>query len=117
MDFPISYFDEMLVVKIGATEGSLFSVDVEKFIEEIRRLNKNALSSIAFDLSEKSYFNSADLGFLVKVKDFLFDEGIDMILIRPSEKTKTLLNVVQLTDFFKIAENEEELKDIIRKNL
>jgi anti-anti-sigma factor len=102
MEYPHRYQDTMLVVEIRENDERLAEIDVDGFVGDIIKLNVHAHSAVVFDLNNKKHFNSSDLGALIKAKDMLLDEGIELILQRPSENIVELIKIAGLNDFFKI---------------
>lgn len=109
MIFPHSFINKIPVIKIEESDTSFSDLDAEDFCRELIELNIDSAERIAFDLTEKKYFTSAELGVLIKIKDILLDEGIDLVLINPSEKARELLKMVGVFDLFMLVEDAEEL--------
>jgi len=109
MVYPYSYVNKVPVIEIVEEECSFADIDVEEFYNDIIQLNVHAAERIALDLSKKSFCSSADLGVLLKIKDLLIDDGIDIVLINPSDKAVELLKMVGVFDLFLLSENAEEL--------
>ncbi len=109
MIFPHSYINKIPVIKIEESDTSFSDVDAEEFYKDLVELNVHSSERIAFDLTEKKYFSSAELGILIKIKDMLLDEGIDLVLINPSEKARELLKMVGVFDLFMLVDDAAEL--------
>ncbi|HNR86790.1 MAG TPA: STAS domain-containing protein [Spirochaetota bacterium] len=109
MVFPHEYKNKTLVVKIEERDDPLSEIFSDEFFGELIRLNVHGARAVAFDLTGKQYFNSADLGVLIKIKDMLMDEGLELILINTSDKTRELLQMVGLIDFFHLVEREQDI--------
>ncbi|HPB81508.1 MAG TPA: STAS domain-containing protein [Spirochaetota bacterium] len=107
MIYPYTYKNKTLVVQINDDNEPLGDIDVTKFVTNIQKLNTCSMDTTLIDLHEKSYFNSSDLGALIKIKDSLFDAGITLKLLNPSESILELLNIVGLNDFFGIDEKQK----------
>jgi anti-anti-sigma regulatory factor len=107
MLYPYTYKNKTLVVQINDDNEPLGDIDVTKFVTDTQKLNTYSMDTTLIDLHEKSYFNSSDLGALIKIKDCLFDAGITLKLLNPSESILELLNVVGLNDFFGIDDNQK----------
>ena len=109
MVFPHNFVNKIPVIKIEESDTSFADLDAEDFCRELIELNVDSAERIAFDLTEKKYFSSAELGVLIKIKDILLDEGIDLVLINPSEKARELLKMVGVFDLFMLVEDAAEL--------
>ena len=109
MIFPYEYKNDVLVVKIDEKDSSFSEIIDGDFCKETLELNVHSSGKIAFELTGKKYFNSADLGTLIKIKDILLDEGIELVLINPSDKTTELFDMVGVSDFFVIMKDDEGL--------
>lgn len=99
----------VLVFAIPGGEASIANTEYEKFVEFIMKVNNSKFDKIAFDMSRKSFLNSTGLGELVAIKDNLVDRGMELILLNPTEKVESLINMVGLDEFFRIVSNEDEL--------
>ncbi len=104
MLFPHSYHQKKLAIEFIEGETALSDLDLGDFVDEIHRLNVNSCDEVIFDLEKINYLNSSDLGVLIKIKDMLLDDHINLILLNPSDNIKELLNIVGLNDFFGISE-------------
>jgi len=101
MLFTCRYDNDVLIVEIDDSKEPLSDVDVNGFIGDLQELNKASKNRVVLDLSLKKHFNSSELGTLIKVRDGLFDEGIELLLMKPSENILELLKIVGLNDFFR----------------
>lgn len=106
MVYSYNYKDKILIVQINDDNEALGDIDVTNFVTDMQRLNTYSMDIALIDLHDKSYFNSSDLGALIKIKDSLFDAGITLELLNPSESILELLNIVGLNDFFGITEKK-----------
>lgn len=104
-------YKDILIVEIGDSDGKLVAEEMDDFIDEVLSLYKGRGKGkeIALDMSKKSYLNSSGLGDLIKVKDRFMDDGITLVLIKPTARVYSLLEMVGVVQFFKIIEREEDL--------
>lgn len=101
------YFNNILIIELD-NEDAIIQYNMDKFIEDTMSLYKSG-KVIALDMSKKSYLNSTGLGELIKMKDNLFDNDINLVLINPSDRVKSLLSMVGVDQFFKIITDENQL--------
>lgn len=99
----------VLVIDLPEGEGKLSGADVDEFSDGVILLTAPAAKKIAFNMSKKSFLTSSGLGDLVKLKDCLLDRQMDLILISPSARVKSLLNMVGVDQFFNIIDSEDQL--------
>jgi HptB-dependent secretion and biofilm anti anti-sigma factor len=99
----------VLVVDMPEGEGRLTSRDIDDFIGQVLGLGTTKIRKIAFDMSRKEFLNSSGLGELVKVKDVFLDKNIELVLIGPTQRVKSLINMVGVDQFFNIVDSEDEL--------
>jgi len=109
MDIVYKYVNNVLIIDISENDGKLSVDDISIFIKDILKINEGRSNRIAFDMTKKEYLNSSGLGELIKVKDHLFDEGIELILINPTARVESLLSMVGVDQFFHIASSEDTL--------
>jgi anti-anti-sigma factor len=109
MIFPHNFVNKIPVIEIEESNTAFSDLDAEDFCRELIEFNVHSAERIAFDLTEKKYFTSAELGILIKIKDTLLDQGIDLVLINPSEKARELLKMVGVFDLFMLVEDAEEM--------
>ena len=83
--------------------------EAENFIHSVLNLYNKTAGKISFDLSSKPFLNSSGLGQLIMAKDKLMDKGIDLVLINPTERVRSLLDMVGIADFFHIVDKETDL--------
>ncbi len=104
MQYLHKYENGVLVIEIDDDRQHLPDIEFDGFVDEILLLNNNAESTVLLDLIKKKHFNSSDLGVLIKVKDRLFDNGIELCIMNPSDNVLELLKIVGLKDFFRICD-------------
>jgi anti-anti-sigma factor len=103
------FVKNILVVEIAGSDGTLVQQGVDEVISEILGLYDGKAREIALDLTRKTYLNSSGLGDLIKVKDRLSDEGVGLVLINPTPRVTSLLEMVGVIQFFKIIPGIEDL--------
>ena len=108
MDIPYHISNNVPVFEIPECEGALIMDDIDDFLRYLLNF-KGKTQKIAFDMSSKSFLNSTGLGELVAIKDGLIDKGIELVLLNPSEKVESLINMVGLDQFFSFVSSEDEL--------
>ncbi len=97
------------IFEISEGNGTLINGEIDDFIQFLIKINNNNSAKIALDLHKKTFLNSTGLGELVAVKDKLLEYGVELILLRTSEKVESLINMVGLDEFFHILSSEDEL--------
>ncbi len=102
MVYTSRYDNGVLIVEIDDAKGALSDLDVNGFISDIQDLNSASKNLVVFDVGLKKHFNSSELGILIKARDMLFEEGIELMLMNPSKNIRELLKIVGLNDFFRI---------------
>ncbi|HPA72721.1 MAG: STAS domain-containing protein [Spirochaetes bacterium] len=102
MEYSHRYDNGVLVIDIDDSREPLSELDILDFTREVHSLNTGSKSQVVLNLNKKTYFNSSDLGALIKARDRLFDEGVELLLLNPSENILELLKIVGLKDFFGI---------------
>lgn len=100
MEYAHRYENGMLIISVDDARTPLSELDIQNFTREIHTLNTGSKNQVVLDLNKKKYFNSSDLGALIKARDRLFDEGIELLLRKPSDNILELLKIVGLKDFF-----------------
>lgn len=81
--------------------------------QEFKRAMDKALAdgpaTVVLDLSEVSFMDSSGIGFLVACNTRLKSLGKALVLYKPSSQVRKTLGLVQLMQFFQVAETESEL--------
>jgi anti-sigma B factor antagonist len=80
-----------------------FKREVEKALETA------GAGALVLDLSGVSFMDSSGIGFLVACNTRMQTSGKALVLLCPSQQVKKTLMLVQLLDFFKVAESEEQI--------
>lgn len=101
------YKNDILIVEVLGKDG-MIQDNINDLIEELLKLNKGK-NTIALDMTGKSYLNSNGLGQLIKIKDTLLDKSINLVIINPADRVKSLLNMVGVDEFFNIVNSENNL--------
>jgi len=109
MNFQYRYVNEVVIVDIVEEDGGLVSFDIDDFINNMVELKGEKSKKIVLDMTKRNYLNSSGLSDLIRVKDSLFDRGIELILIGLSDNVRALIRMVGLEYFFKIITSEKEL--------
>ncbi|PKL39833.1 MAG: hypothetical protein CVV44_06320 [Spirochaetae bacterium HGW-Spirochaetae-1] len=110
MDLSYRYSGKsVLIIDIDEASGSLVNGTIEDFIETMLTMDRKKSTMIALDMSRKKYLNSSGLGDLIMTKDRLFDQGVELVLIGVAGNIQSLLSMVGVEDFFKLAGNETDL--------
>ena len=86
-----------------------FKHAVEKHLED------PSAATLVLDLSEVSFMDSSGIGFLVACNTRLQSSGKTLVLFKPSPQVRKTLNLVQLMQFFSVAESEQELDALAAK--
>ena len=102
------YKNDILIAELISKKGGMLQDDINELTEELLNLHKGK-DKIALDMTDKAYLNSNGLGQLIKLKDNLLDKGINLIIINPADRVKSLLNMVGVDAFFNIIDNEDQL--------
>lgn len=90
--------------------GEITMEITQDFKREVEKaLDDPDAKALVLDLSEVSFMDSSGIGFLVACNTRLQTSGRALVLLRPSQQVKKTLMLVQLLDFFKVAESEEQI--------
>lgn len=92
----------MLIIDIDDDKMPFSDIDVDMFVNEIIALNTGGKNRIIIDLVKKKHLNSTELGIIIKIREKLFEAGIETSLAHPSKQILDLFTMVGLTDFFNI---------------
>lgn len=98
------------VIDLSVGIAGRICVDIDNFIAELKKLARSSPGIISLNMSSRDFLNSSGLADLIKARDRLFDEGIEIVLINPTEKVKSLLAIIGVEEFFRIFDDENELK-------
>ncbi len=102
MEYTHRYENNTLIIEIDDTKTPFCYIDVEMFAKEVIALNTKGENRVIIDLEKKKYFNSTELGIIIKIRERLFESGIETALAHPSKQILDLLVMVGLTAFFDI---------------
>ncbi|MFZ5427961.1 MAG: STAS domain-containing protein [Thermodesulfobacteriota bacterium] len=104
--------DAVLVARYSGEITMEITQDFKREVE--KTLEGSGAKALVLDLSEVSFMDSSGIGFLVACNTRLQTSGRVLALLSPSPQVRKTLGLVQLMDFFKVAESEDEL-DLIGK--
>jgi len=102
----------------GACLVGRFSGEITMEItQDLKRAVEKALADhpavpLVLDLSEVSFMDSSGIGFLVACNTRLQASGRLLALLKPSSQVRKTLGLVQLMEFFRVAEDEADLKTL-----
>ena len=102
MQYLHKYQNGALLIEIDDSREHLPDLVFDAFIDEILSLINVGETNVILNLIKKKHFNSSDLGVLIKVKDRLFENGIELYIMNPSDNILELLKIVGLKDFFRV---------------
>ncbi len=102
MEYTNRYNNNILVIEIDDTKAPFSDIDVNMFANDIIANNTGMQHRIIIDLAKKKFLNSAELGIIIKIREKLFEAGIETSLAHPSKQILDLLAMVGLTEFFAI---------------
>lgn len=109
MNLNVKYKNNVPVVKVDEDREELSEMIEGLLKKKYNELDRHSSGRIAMDLGDKKHFNSADLGSIIRFKDFLSDNNMTLILINPSEQTTELFNMVGLNEFFSIVDSVDKI--------
>jgi len=98
-----------MVVDIAPGDGDFVEEDLDEFIKEIKSLNNGKAKKVALNMKNKKFLNSSGLGEMIKVKDILLDDGMELILIALAPRIESLIDMVGLNNFFTIVSTEKDI--------
>lgn len=95
---------------MGKYSGEITMEITQSFKREVEKVLEDGKSSLlVLDLSEISFMDSSGIGFLVACNTRLQSSGKTLVLFSPSAQVRKTLELVQLMEFFKVVENQQEL--------
>ena len=95
---------------VARYSGEITMDITQDFKREMERaLEDDPSATLVLDLSDVSFMDSSGIGFLVACNTRLQASGRVLVLFSPSPQVRKTLGLVQLLEFFKVAESEEEL--------
>lgn len=99
---------------VARYSGEITMEITQDFKREMEKaLEKAPGKALVLDLSGVSFMDSSGIGFLVACNTRLQASGRLLALLNPSSQVRKTLALVQLMEFFKVAETEEELKRLV----
>lgn len=94
--------------------GEITMEITQDFKREMEKaLEKSPGKALVLDLSGVSFMDSSGIGFLVACNTRLQASGRILALLNPSPQVRKTLALVQLMEFFKVAESEDELESLL----
>ena len=87
------------------------TADLKNEIEQA--LEGQTYKVLVFDLAGVNFMDSSGIGFLVAQNTKVKGGGKRMYLYRPSAQVKKTLDLVQLSNFFQIIEDEDALETVL----
>ena len=109
MNIEHRFINDVLVIDLREGEGRLSDGDIDDFIGGILGMEGLEKGTVALNLSMKAYLNSSGLSDLIKVKDRLMDRGVEIVLISPTSRVMSLLDMAGVGSFFNIIGSENQL--------
>jgi len=82
------------------------------FHESLVDLSHENPKRLIVDLSQVAYIDSSGVGALVEVFRRLKRNGSTMVLVAPSERVSSVLEITKLDQFFTIAATEQEALEL-----
>lgn len=105
--FKIEHRDNLLLVSFSG-EITLEVTNQLKSQMEVT-IKQGDFDNLVVDLADISFMDSSGIGFLVAMNTKIMGLDKKMYLYRPSEQVRKTLALVQLSTFFKMIEDEDEL--------
>lgn len=100
MEYNNTYQKEILTIEIDDEQFPFGDIDSEAFANEIISLNTGGKNRVIIDLVKKKHLNSTELGIIIKIREKLFEAGLETSLAHPSKQILDLFAMVGLNDFF-----------------
>ncbi len=105
--FRIELQGSTLLVTFSGEITLEITTDLKVRIDEA--IKSGEFGSLVVDLSEITFMDSSGIGFLVAMNTKVMGMGKKMFLLKPSAQVRKTLELVQLSNFFQILDNEDEL--------
>ena len=96
-------------------KGYLDAHTVTQFEEGLNKQVDAGANHIIVDLSELHYISSAGIGALMGLTQKTRGVGGDLILVQPTEKVYSILELLGFTHIFKIVQSHEEAMESLKK--
>ena len=101
---------------VARYSGEITMEITQDFKREMEKaLEQDQTGILVLDLSEVNFMDSSGIGFLVACNTRLQASGKLLVLLCPSSQVRKTLGLVQLMDFFKVAESEQDLDALSTK--
>lgn len=98
---------------LAAFSGEITMEVTQDFKQAVEAaLEKEQSPALALDLSGVSFMDSSGIGFLVSCNTRLQSLGKRLVLLCPSPQVRKTLGLVQLMEFFTVAETHEALDSL-----
>lgn len=88
--------------------GELDTPTLPQLRSKLASIKSENWKRIALDLEGVSYANSTSLGTMVKEGDELSSAGGELIILKPQPKVELVMDMLGLSQFFKVFKSEEE---------
>lgn len=94
--------DEDATVVIAVTGDLDIATADQLFREAHEALRATANSKLVLDLSGVAFLDSSGIGTLVELRNVATDTGGELVLRRPSDRTRRLLQITALDTVFRV---------------
>jgi anti-sigma B factor antagonist len=95
-------------VNILRFEGSFDAANLEKVSEGIDALIAAGHSRFVFNLKGLGFINSSALGYIIKTKNGLEDEGGALVISEPSAQFETVITELGIDQMFDLCTSDDE---------
>lgn len=89
-------------------EGSVDLATTKQFEAAFRELEDKGVKYVVVDMARLEYMSSSGFGLLIRSKTEYAKSQGDVVFVRPQPAIMSILQVLGLTDFFRIASSVEE---------
>jgi anti-anti-sigma factor len=101
---------------VVAIEGSIDPRNLSSLASALDSVSGRGYRTLIFDLQGIRYINSAGLAYLVNLSDHLEARGGGMLLANPQAKVKLVLEMMGLTEFFKLYKTVDSALAVVSKS-
>jgi anti-sigma B factor antagonist len=95
-------------ITLLALKGDLDAHTSPELDNAITELLKNGTSKIIIDLHHVVYVSSQGIGVLISALSQTHDRKGDLVLMRPGEMVREVLEMLEVTQMFPIADDQDE---------
>lgn len=95
-------------------KGYLDAHTVTQFEDELDHLIQDGTNQVIINLNELNYISSAGIGAIMGLTQKLRKQGGELILLSPSEKVFSILDLLGFTHIFKIVNSEQEAQEALK---